>query len=153
MDFTDYSYNNGRTVAQEKEVSSDLKEVIDELDIKYGTSGDFGRYFREELKQRGWDHKGKVIPELSIRYEFRKENLGVETQFSNVARFYSDIFKLQLSFDRGLIDGGVLILPTKQHANQIGSNLANFERAKEELVESKPLYSVPVWLVGVKMPI
>lgn len=153
MHYTDYSYNNGRLIAKEKSASEDIEEAIEKLDIEFGTSGDFGDYFRAELKDRGWSYKGTVIPELTIRYGFRKNQLGVETQFSNVARFYSDIFKLQLSYNRDKIDAGVLILPTKQHANQIGSNLANFERAEEELVQSRPMYSVPLWIIGIKMKI
>jgi len=153
MEYTDYSYNNGRLIAQSNDASEDVREVLEKLDIDFGSSSDFGRYFREELKAKDWDFKGNVISELTIRYGFRKNRLGVETQFSNVARFYSDVFKLELSYNRNKIDSGVLILPTKRHANQIGSNLAYFERAKEELVHFRPMYSVPLWLIGIKMNI
>lgn len=153
MNYTDFSYNNGKLVAQNNGAIDEVEEAIAQMDIDQGTSGDFGEYFRKEFKKRGWDHKGKVIPELSIRFGFRKNKLGVETQFSNIARVYSDIFKLELSYNREKIDSGILILPTKQHANQIGSNLAYFERAKEELVHSRPLYTLPIWLIGIKMKI
>jgi hypothetical protein len=153
MKYKDYAYNNGRLIAQNNDASDTVLDAIDKLDIEFGTSGDFGEYFRNKLKAQDWDHKGTVVPELTIRYGFRKNQLGVETQFSNVARFYSDIFKLELSYNRENIEAGILILPTKQHANQIGSNLANFERAKDELVHSRPMYTVPLWLIGIKMKI
>jgi len=153
MDTKTFSYNNGRVILQNKKVFNDIQALIQKADIDSKSGKDFSKYFRDNLEERGWEFNKKVVPGLGIRYGFRKEGIQIETQFGNMARFYSDIFKLQLGFNKGDIDAGVLIVLTKRHAHQIGSNIAHYERAKRELMESRPLYSAPIWLVGIKMPI
>lgn len=153
MEIEDFSYDNGKLICKEKGAAEEIEEIIEKMDIETKSGKAFNEYFKEKLREREWNHRGKVISPLPIKYGFRKNKIEIETQFGNVARYYSDVFKLQLSFDREKIEGGVLILPTKLLANQIGSNIASFERAKEELRVSRPLYSVPIWLIGVKVKI
>ncbi|MFB6225344.1 MAG: BglII/BstYI family type II restriction endonuclease [Candidatus Paceibacteria bacterium] len=153
METISFSYDCGKEIVEKKSHSDDIINSLNKMSIDTKSGSAFTKYFRDELTDKGWDHKGKVKKKLGMRFGLRKNRLQIEPQFSNVARYYSDIFKLQLAYNEDDIDAGILIVPTKQHANQLGSNLAYFERAKEELVESKPMYTVPIWVIGVKMSI
>lgn len=96
-----------------------------------------------------WDHKGVLTDNLNLRYEYRKDGIQVETQFGNVARYYADIMKIEKAYREGIIDYGVMILPDKERANSMGTNIAYYERTEKELKEMRDIISCPIVLYGV----
>lgn len=96
-----------------------------------------------------WDHKGVLTDNLNLRYGYRKDGVQVETQFGNVARYYADIMKIEKAYREGIIDFGVMILPDKERANSMGTNIAYYERTEKELKEMREIISCPIILYGV----
>lgn len=102
--------------------------------------------------ERGWQLHPLVTGDrkTKIAADFKKDRVQVEIQFGNMARWYTDVFKFQVSYSQGLIDVGVLVVPTQKFANTIDENVAYFERVKRELPYAKMRITLPIWLIGIE---
>jgi hypothetical protein len=89
-------------------------------------------------------------PETGLKGDFKKGRLQVEIQFGNMARWYTDVFKFQLSYALGAIDVGVLVVPTQEFSNLIDENIAYFERVTRELPWAKMSLTLPILVIGVE---
>jgi hypothetical protein len=83
----------------------------------------------------GWDYHPLAtgIAESGLAADFRKTfgkiTIQAEVQFGNMARWYSDIFKLQAAYSQSLVQCGLCVLPVGAMAKMTDSNVANYERA------------------------
>lgn len=109
------------------------------------------------FNDRGWEVHPLVVskdkaegPETGLRADFKKSGVQVEVQFGNMARWYSDVFKFQLSYAQGEIDVALLIVPTQRFANLIDENVAYFERVGRELPWAKMSLTLPILVLGVE---
>jgi hypothetical protein len=107
--------------------------------------------FEQEFGARGWERHPLIVSSAESRLlaDFKKENIQVEVQFGNMARWYTDIFKFLLSYAADDIEIGVLVVPMQRVAKLIDENVAYFERVLRELPHAKMAVTIPVWLVGV----
>jgi hypothetical protein len=111
----------------------------------------------KEFKQREWELQPPIVnrdrgggPETGLKGDYKKGRLQVEVQFGNMARWYTDVFKFQLSYSLGAIDVAVLVVPTQAFANLIDENVAHFERVRRELPWAKMSLTLPIWVIGVE---
>lgn len=102
--------------------------------------------------ERGWEVKPLVTNDrvTNIRADYKKGRVQVELQFGNMARWYTDVFKFQVSYSLGLIDVAVLVAPTQIFANTIDENVAHYERIIRELPYAKMSITLPIWVVGIQ---
>ncbi|MBI1740109.1 MAG: hypothetical protein HYR57_04415 [Candidatus Koribacter versatilis] len=91
-------------------------------------------------------HEDKVT---GIKADYKKARVQVEVQFGNMARWYTDVFKFQVSYSLDLIDVGALIVPMQTFANTIDENVAHYERVVRELPYAKMSLTLPIWVVGI----
>lgn len=98
----------------------------------------------EEFESRGWQRQPPIVardrgmgPETGLKGDYKKGRLQVEAQFGNMVRWYTDVFKFQLSYSLDEIDVAVLVVPTQAFANLIDENVAYFERVSRELPWAK----------------
>ena len=45
-----------------------------------------------------WQKEGKAIPELDLKYDYRKAVVQVEVEFGNARSYYQDYIKFMLSY-------------------------------------------------------
>ena len=104
-----------------------------------------------EFKARGWECQPFVTEDklTGIKADYKKARVQVEVQFGNMARWYTDVFKFQVSYSLGLIDVGVLVVPIQSFANTIDENVAHYERVVRELPYAKMSITLPIWVVGI----
>jgi len=109
------------------------------------------QYFEVEFKKRGWENHPKIIKEKNIKLEadFKKERVQIEVQFGNMARWYADVFKMQVSYSQDMIDVGIVIAPMKQFADTIDENIVYFERIVREIPYAKMSLTLPILIVGI----
>jgi len=114
-------------------------------------------YLDEQFKLRGWELQPQIVskdksggPVTGLKGDYKKGALQVEAQFGNMARWYTDVFKFQLSYSLGEIDVAVLIVPTQAFANMIDENVAYFERVERELPWAKMSLTLPIWVIGIE---
>lgn len=131
-----------------KKEKPSLNSKLDEQlrDISFEDS-DSAKSKIEELFE-SWESNKKLTKELDLRFGYRKDNIQVETQFGNIARYYTDIIKLEKAFQDDLIDIGVLIVPDRDRSKSIGTNVAYYERAEKELKEMREIISCPIVVYG-----
>ena len=110
-----------------------------------------------DFKRREWELQPPIVsrdrtggPETGLKGDYKKGRLQVEVQFGNMARWYTDVFKFQLSYSLGEIDVAVLVVPTQAFANLIDENVAHFERVCRELPWAKMSLTLPIWVIGVE---
>jgi len=104
------------------------------------------------FQDRRWESKPLVTDDgvTNIRADFKKGRVQVEVQFGNMARWYTDVFKFQVSYSLDLIDVGVLVAPMQAFANTIDENVAHYERIIRELPYAKMSLTLPIWVVGIQ---
>jgi hypothetical protein len=104
-----------------------------------------------EFEARGWDCQPPVTEDkvTGIKADYKKARVQVEVQFGNMARWYTDVFKFQVSYSLGLIDVGVLVVPMQAFANTIDENVAHYERVVRELPYARMSITLPIWVVGI----
>ena len=152
MRFDSYSYRFADEVLNSKlNIKREIEEVIRYVKLPDNSkTPSYTKEFKIKFTEKGWENEPKVLPDLDLKADFRKGRIQVETQFSNVARYYADILKFQLSFGKDVIDIGVLILPKKKFAQRLGSNVAFSERAIREIEHFKHVLTLPIWIIGVE---
>ena len=107
-------------------------------------------------KTKAWEFHPLAtdIQNSSLKADFRKEynnlKIHVEVQFGNMARWYSDIFKFQTAYSTDLIDLGICIVPMKEMAIRIDSNITNYERVLRELPAADMSITHPILIIGIK---
>jgi restriction endonuclease BglII len=109
------------------------------------------------FEHAGWQPQPTVVdpssgkgPDTGLKADFKKGRLQIEIQFGNMARWYTDVFKFQLSYALDLIDVGVLVVPMQAFANMIDENVAYYERVARELPWAKMSLTLPILVIGVE---
>jgi len=109
------------------------------------------------FRAAGWTPQPLIVdparsagPATKLRGDFKKGRLEVEIQFGNMARWYTDVFKFQLSYSLDSIDAAVLVVATQHFANLIDENVAYYERVCRELPWAKMSLTLPIWVIGVE---
>jgi hypothetical protein len=125
-------------------------------------------YYNRELETRfgeyGWGKEGRAIPELDLKYDFRKRGVQLEVEFGNARSYYQDYIKFMLSYHSRQIQMGILITPTFAFANilcEIGkqrallrgrksySGMMHFEKAQREFQYLRDIFRMPIAIIGI----
>lgn len=121
----------------------DQKELNRRLDAAFDAKGWAVHPLIVDLQRSGG-------PRTRLAADFKKDRLQVEVQFGNMARWYSDVFKFQLSYSLDEIDVAVLVVPTQPFANLIDENVAYYERVCRELPWAKMSLTLPILVIGIE---
>ena len=70
-------------------------------------------------------------------------------QTGNMSRFYADLLKIQYVFEKRKAKVAIYIIPSKEAAKIMGSNIANFERFTFELNLFKEIITIPTIVIGI----
>lgn len=143
----------------------EVESIINGLNFKIDESQAF---YNSEIERAfsdlAWEKEGKAIPELDLKYDFRKNGLRVEVEFGNARAYYQDYIKFMLSFFSKQIQLGMLITPTIGFANilcEIGkqkalkkgrktySGMMHFEKAYKEFLYLQPIFDMPIVILGI----
>ena len=105
----------------------------------------------------GWHPQPPIVsaartggPETGLKADYKKGRVQIEVQLGNMARWYTDVFKFQLSYSLGEIDAAVLVVPTQGLANMIDENVAYYERVLRDLPWAKMSLTLPILVMGVE---
>lgn len=125
------------------------KEVMDACDIDASKKTKAVQTLLGKLQNEyGWSDRVKVCPEAEITITAKKGEIGLCFQTGNMARFYADLLKLELLFQKELIHGAIYILPDKHLAKVWGENIANFERFTKEVSIFAQIIHTPLLIIG-----
>lgn len=161
----DSMHYRSATVANKEIYLNEIESVIKgiKFQIDEGQS-----YYNKKLEQAfveyGWKKEGRAIPELDLKYDFRKNEIQIEVEFGNARSYYQDYIKFMLSYNSKQINLGMLITPTFDFANilcEIGkqkallrgrktySGMMHYEKADKEFAYLKTIFDMPIIILGI----
>ena len=132
-------------IIAEKNMGKDVKATLE-----YVEEALYGSLYRRELlrnalEEMGWRENGDSLRIIDgRRYEYKgfKRGVAIEANFSAYEYILEGIFRLQVGFDKGLLDTGILLLTSKRsEKSTYGSSL---DLAKQEVEQLYPTISMPV---------
>lgn len=145
-----YSHHNGRDQWRERELDDWITDVFEKPDIQIipGCTTAIRDHVKGEFASEGWAYNVKIDHNYDLTVFGVKDDIAFHLQTGNISRAPYDLLKLQHLFATRRIEAAALALPTKQAANRMGSNLANFERVMSELSLFDRTITLPIFLIG-----
>jgi hypothetical protein len=143
----------------------EIEKIINNISFKADEGQTFyNRAIEKAFSEHAWRREVKAIPDLDLKCDYRKNTIQVEVEFGNARAYYQDYIKFMLSYFSKQINLGILITPTTGFANllcEIGkqkallrgrktySGMMNFEKAFKEFQYLKPLFDMPIGILGI----
>ncbi|MTE27019.1 BglII/BstYI family type II restriction endonuclease [Winogradskyella ouciana] len=129
-----------------------IYEVIENLNFEFykGCSKKLREILKDNLMKLGWSEKVELDANTRINITSMNKGFGLCLQTGNMSRFYADLLKLEYLYKKGKLNGAFYILPSKEAANKLGSNIVNFNRFTHELDVFKKVITIPINVIGLK---
>ena len=116
MPFEIFHFRESDRVLQEKHLDRDFEATMQYLDdVLYGSLY-HRELFRDALNETGWRENGNLQFLTGRRYSFKgyKNGIAIEANFQFYEYLLEGLFRLQVGFDKGLIEAGILLLTAKR---------------------------------------
>jgi hypothetical protein len=131
-------------IIKKKHLENDIKATMEYVqDVLFGTLYR-GELFRQALDEMGWRENGTLNILEGRRYTYKgfKKGIAIEGSFAAYEFILEGMLRLQLGFDKGKIDAGVLFLTSQR--SEKSSYGTSAELAKVEMEMLYPTINVPV---------
>ncbi len=147
MPFDILHFREAERILQEKSMLPDVQATLDYLDtVLYGSL--YRReLFREALAEMGWRENGGLNFISGRRYQYKgfKNGVALEGSFGAYEFILEGLLRLQVGYDQGLIETGILLLNAQRSdKTPYGSTE---KMVKEEIDLLYPTISLPVTIV------
>jgi hypothetical protein len=109
-------FRDSDKILNDKNMMHDVQTTLEYLaDVLTGVQFK-GELFRQALDDMGWREDGtlNVIPGRRYMYKGFKKNVAIEGNFSAYEYILEGLLRLQIGFDKKMIDTGILILTSKR---------------------------------------
>ena len=149
MNVTVYYHRDGRLIVPEYQVEG-IKDIISHINplVRKNTVTEIRDDIVHGLDCQGWSGEYRLDTSSKITISSIQANVGLCLQTGNVSRIYADLLKLQALYLKGKIKAGIIIVPQKELAIQLASNMASFERLVSELAIFAQVISLPLVIIG-----
>ena len=138
-------FNDAKAVLETKKILQDVTETMNYIEVALSWAHFKGELLRQALDDCGWREN---IPQLSIiggrRYLWKgfKRGIAVDGNFSAYEYILDGLFRLQIGYDKGRIESGVLMLTSIRSAKSPYGETK--EMVIKELAEVYPTISMPI---------
>ena len=144
MPFEIIHFRESEKILKEKRLVKDIKATSEYIsDVLYGTI--YRReLLRQSLEEMGWRGNGTLNILEGRRYQYKgfKKGVAIEGNFSAYEYILEGLFRLQVGFDKGLVETGILMLTSlRSEKSSLGSSR---ELAEAEVEILYPTISMPV---------
>ena len=145
MEFEIIHFRDAQKVLEEKSMIKDIKitceYLFDEL---------VGTLYRREILRAALDDMGwreervdlNILPGRRYMYKGVKGDIAMDGSFSSYEYLHTGLLRLQLGYDKGTVESGILLLPSNRSAKSPYGNTADM--LKEEIELLFPTISLPV---------
>ena len=145
-----YSHFNGDKIV-DKIIKDQLLKVLEDSNFKIreGCANELRKNILTKLKSFGWsdDFMLDANSQISLTSYIDEHILCFQT--GNMSRFYADLLKIQYVFKKKNAKAAIYIIPSKDAAKIMGSNIANFDRFTFELNLFKEIITIPTIVIGI----
>ena len=145
-----YSHCNGVKVAK-KEIVEPLLKILNDTNFKIreGCANELRKAILTKLKALGWSDDFMLDANSQISLTSSIDNHILCFQTGNMSRFYADLLKMQFVYTNGKGSAAIYLIPSKEAAKMMGSNIANFDRFTKELDLFKDIITIPTIVIGI----
>ena len=147
MPFDILHFRGSEQILRDKNLEQEFLATLQYLDdVLYGSL--YRReLLREALADMGWRQNGSLNFLEGRRYQFKgyRQGIAIEANLSFYEFILEGLFRLQVAYDKGLIEAGILLLTAKRSdKSPYGSSL---NLVKEDMALLYPSISLPVCVV------
>jgi hypothetical protein len=145
-----FSHCNGENVV-DSTIRQQLLNVLVKTEYKFkaGCANHLRNLVLSQLKLEGWSDEFQLASNSQISLTSCIDDHILCMQTGNVSRFYADLLKLQFVYLSNKAKAAIYIIPSKESAKIIGSNIANFDRFVNELALFKHIITIPTIVYGI----
>jgi hypothetical protein len=144
MPFEILHFRESDKIIKEKRMEKDIKVTLEYIDdVLFGTI--YRReLLRESLEEMDWRENGTLNILDGRRYQYKgfKRGVAIEGNFSAYEYILEGLFRLQIGYDKGLVETGILMLTSmRSEKSSLGTSR---ELAEAEVEMLYPTISMPV---------
>jgi len=145
-----YSHRDGKEIAEKQGVLQDViaSVNVESFHISRNSGAEAKKAILESLISCGWAPNPQVDARIRIDVNAMKNGIWLTAQTGNIARAFYDLIKFQHLFISGRSRAAVHILPARVAAQTIGSNIAYFERVRDELLVFESVITSPLLIIA-----
>ena len=145
MDFEIIHFRDAQNILEERNMITDVNLTCEYIfDALVGTL--YRRdILRDALETQGWREEHvdlKILPGRRYLYKGVKKEVAMDGSFSSYEYLHTGLLRLQLGYDKGTVESGVLLLPSTRSDKSPYGNTADM--LKSEMQMLYPTISLPV---------
>ena len=148
MPFTTVYFREAEALIKAQRMKKNILATLEDLEQSLATFHYRGFTVRSVLNDAGWREESNDLNILEgRRYQFKGywRRVAIEANLSVYEYLWEGLFRLQLGFDQGKIDTGILILPgNRSDKSPLSSSI---DLVKVEVEALFPTISLPVAVV------
>jgi len=137
-------FRDSEKILNDKNMMHDVKMTLEYLeDVLTGVQFK-GELFRQALDDAGWRENGTLNILKGRRYMYKgfKKNVAIDGNFSAYEFILEGLLRLQIGYDQGMLETGVLVLTSKRSEKSPYGSTSKM--VKEEIEMLFPTISMPV---------
>jgi hypothetical protein len=144
MPFEMIHFRDSDKIIRKKKLDRDVKATLEYVYDALQGSLYRGELLRQALDEMGWRENGSLNILDGRRYQYKgvKKNVALEGSFSSFEYLLTGLARLQVGFDKKLIETGILMLTAaRSEKSSLGSSR---DLAVAEIQQLYPTISMPV---------
>jgi len=141
-------FRGSQKILKDKRMKKDLTETLEYIDHALYEAPNRGELLKQALHEMGWREREslEILDGRGYRLKGFKNEIAIEGNFSAYEYILEGMIRLQLAFDRGKIQMGLLLLTSlRSEKSRFGSTRELCEHEVENLLH--PTISLPVCVV------
>ena len=137
-------FRDSDKIIKQKKMVKDVQATLQYIDDVLSGAIYKRELFRQALDEMDWRHNGTLNILEGRRYMYKgfKNNVAIEGNFAVYEYILEGLLRLQIGFDKGLLEAGILILTSKRSENSPYGSTSKM--VKEEIELLYPTISLPV---------
>lgn len=146
-----YSHQNADHAVDPK-IRKNIIQILEstKFTIHEGCADKLRKTILSQLKEVGWSDDFKLDVNSQISLTSSNDDHALCFQTGNMSRFYADLLKLQYVYINKKSFAAFYLIPSKEAAKKMGSNIAHFDRFVFELILFKDIVTIPTLVIGIK---
>ena len=146
MPFEILHFQGSDEIIKNKNLDRDVQTTLEYVDDALYGSIYRRELLRQALEEMDWRDNGndelKILPDRRYQYKGYKKGVALEGNFSAYEYILEGLFRLQVGFDKGFIETGILMLTSsRSEKSSLGTSR---DLAKTEVDMLYPTISMPV---------
>jgi len=137
-------FRKSEKIISQKRMIKDVTSTLQYIDDVLSGAIYKRELFRQALDEMGWRHNGTLNILEGRRYMYKgfKKDVAIEGNFSAYEYILEGLFRLQVGYDKGMIETGILILTSKRSEKSPYGSTSKM--VSEEIEMLYPTISMPV---------